>query len=624
MANLKLFCLADGEPTSSAFPVDIASASTIGDLKKAIKAKNKNIFKDIYTKELSLWKVSVSNMDDEQPISLDSSNSPDIFKEKKNLLSGSHISDVFPSEPDMDTYVLIQAPPPRVVMKRRLEQVEEARAYAEGWPVLYIADAGALVTGCRKSAAMEVVKRFFVLNKDILTATELEELVEDYDGTYDVAVDAISTIFRKLLKQRERKTLLIIDDHWKLFETTPSIPTQFSSLNPLQSFHWWGEDAKWTRVIFTGTSHAKYEMESLEETYRATSLVFVRPLSERVFLKLLDTHPHLNLPEIKDEVKAITNYVPQELVRLSYFTKLPEDEEVPVPIKDVLQSYTVQRTSHFEQLVSDHYNSSQIFWKKRYYHALASIFLDGTSATDFEWNFLDLGLVYRCRDGPYKPFKYHILSRPAQKALLELFKTLKVPEDIKRRIRLGEHEEDDFEKTLFHQLVCATEPILLNTTDLNDQNPTTITLDFVDCDTIKADNVSLGRGYDRVLYRAYKGYPGFDYILGSMFIQVSMSDFESHNKGSADIQEAFKKGFHGDMNQIECCMNDMFGPGHSAEIEKDHFVVTRNGVPVPGFRVVYIQGSSGKPAHGELVNKFPDVAHITFEEVREKLFGLAK
>ncbi|KAG0351084.1 hypothetical protein BGZ54_003426 [Gamsiella multidivaricata] len=112
-----------------------------------------------------------------------------------------------------------------------------------------------------------------------------------------------------------------------------------------------------------------------------------------------------------------------------------------------------------------------------------------------------------------------------------------------------------------------------------------------------------------------------------MFFQVSISDFASHNESkTADITKAFSKGPGGE-NQIERYLNEVYGPGHSAKIENSRFVVTRADVtrggapvPVPGFRIVYIRGSPGKPAHRALVKKFPDVVHITFEELQEKLF----
>ncbi|KAF9303893.1 hypothetical protein BGZ74_002859, partial [Mortierella antarctica] len=97
-------------------------------------------------------------------------------------------------------------------------------------------------------------------------------------------------------------------------------------------------------------------------------------------------------------------------------------------------------------------------------------------------------------------------------------------------------------------------------------------------------------------------------------------DFQKHNTGTADVCRAFTERCSAGMNQIERYMNDMYGPGHSAEIQGDRFVVTKDGVPVPGFRILYIRGTPGKPSHSILVKRLPDVAHITFEELKEKLF----
>ncbi|KAF9197882.1 hypothetical protein BGZ59_005052, partial [Podila verticillata] len=181
------------------------------------------------------------------------------------------------------------------------------------WLVLYISDAEVLDKDDENKPALEIVKRFLALNKDILTGAELQMLVNDYDGTRNISRNALSVIFRSLLMSRERKTLLLADEHGKLFEREPYVPDKFKSLVPLSSYHWWGEDAKGSRVIFTGPAHAKFEMEVLDESYRPRSVVFVGPLSETVFLKLLYTYPRLNRLEIKDEVKAITNRVPREL-----------------------------------------------------------------------------------------------------------------------------------------------------------------------------------------------------------------------------------------------------------------------------------------------------------------------
>ncbi|KAI7827034.1 hypothetical protein BC939DRAFT_475409 [Gamsiella multidivaricata] len=80
MATLKLFCLVDGEPSSGAFPVDIAAANTVGDLKDAIKIKMTPKFDDIATAE-KLWPTA-------------------------NTL------DIFPDMPTKETvHIIIQRPP---------------------------------------------------------------------------------------------------------------------------------------------------------------------------------------------------------------------------------------------------------------------------------------------------------------------------------------------------------------------------------------------------------------------------------------------------------------------------------------------------------------------------------
>ncbi|KAF8981111.1 hypothetical protein BGZ52_003183 [Haplosporangium bisporale] len=166
---------------------------------------------------------------------------------------------------------------------------------------------------------------------------------------------------------------------------------------------------------------------------------------------------------------------------------------------------------------------------------------------------------------------------------------------------------------------------MLNATDLNNRNPTVISLDFVDCDTLKTGRTSLGRGYEKVLCHGYEGYPRFDYMLGAMFIQASISTFQVHNTKTADINIAFQKGFHNDTNRnkIECYLDDMYGSKHTAVMGSNgRFEVKRKDVVVPGFRIIYIQGSPGNPTHLGIVRAFPDVAHVTVEEIKEKLFKI--
>ena len=148
---------------------------------------------------------------------------------------------------------------------------------------------------------------------------------------------------------------------------------------------------------------------------------------------------------------------------------------------------------------------------------------------------------------------------------------------------------------------------------------------------IKNSKLSLGPGNEKVLGRGFDRYPRFDYMLGPIFIQVSISDFASHNcKSSTNIKQAFEtmsaqagitsSQIHG-RNQIEMYLDEMYGLGHSAKIDsQNRFVVTRNGSRVPEFRIIYIRGSPGIPNHHRKVLEFPEVSHVTFEVIKRQLF----
>ncbi|KAF9397577.1 hypothetical protein BGZ94_006257, partial [Podila epigama] len=98
---------------------------------------------------------------------------------------------------------------PMGVGKTYLSYFLAAKAYAEGWLVLYISDAKVLDTDDEEQADIAVVKRFLALNKDILTGAELKTVVDDYDGNRKISRDAVWVIFDRLLKSRDRKTLLL-------------------------------------------------------------------------------------------------------------------------------------------------------------------------------------------------------------------------------------------------------------------------------------------------------------------------------------------------------------------------------------------------------------------------------
>ncbi|KAG0365121.1 hypothetical protein BGX24_004261 [Mortierella sp. AD032] len=109
---VNLFCLVDGETLSNAFPVEIESSKTIGNLKKIIKTENPNTFNGVDAKDLTLCRVSISISDEDNndlPVPLVN----DYDKVRKKLGPTDDVSDVFPDKPPKKTiHIIVQRPPP--------------------------------------------------------------------------------------------------------------------------------------------------------------------------------------------------------------------------------------------------------------------------------------------------------------------------------------------------------------------------------------------------------------------------------------------------------------------------------------------------------------------------------
>ncbi|RHZ82057.1 hypothetical protein Glove_114g216 [Diversispora epigaea] len=519
---------------------------------------------------------------------------------------------------------------PMGVGKSYISYFLASKAYAEGWPVLYIADASDLNVESSETAGEVICEYFLALNKDILTAAELKKIVRyARDRNPQQVMVTVAERILGLIKSTDRKALLIVDEHGILFEKDP-VPLRIHLLSPLMNLNFWGEHYKFARVIFTGTAHARFEREYMKNGQYEFWVIYVGPLQSNVFDILLQLHPVLRIQGIKEEAKKVTNCVPRELIYLVEYLKKFNITAINVNwFQQVLEDFENERVDMILTIAQKYYNELPKTEKTRYYDALTSMFLPSRPVVQFEWKFLDLGLVYRYKEGitHYLP-----LCPPAQKALLKMYMSFDLPENIKNQLRIGSLTGEQFEEALFNRLVCkCNTTIQLKTTDINNKNKNIITLQFIDYDLIKNSQLSLGPGNDKVLGRGFDRYPQFDYMLGPIIIQVSVSDFVTHNsKPSTNIRKAFETmsaqagisqtQING-RNQIEMYLDEMYGTGHSAIIDpQNRFVVTRNGTRVSGFRIVYIRGSPGNPNHSRKVREFPDVAHVTFEEITGQLF----
>ncbi|RUS19337.1 hypothetical protein BC937DRAFT_87647 [Endogone sp. FLAS-F59071] len=181
----------------------------------------------------------------------------------------------------------------------------------------------------------------------------------------------------------------------------------------------------------------------------------------------------------------------------------------------------------------------------------------------------------------------------------------------------------NFEEILFQQLVKYRD-IPFKATNLNGSSTTDVHIRFQHFINLERNQFAPGTEHAESLVRGYAGYPRFDFIVGRTFIQVSVSTFDVHNRGYANISNAFDHYNNDprDRNQIELYLDTVFGGEHRAVIDSEgHFVVTKDDEPVLDFRIVYIRGSPGAPHHPQLVKSYRDLQFINYEELKTILFG---
>ncbi|KAF8933774.1 hypothetical protein BGZ58_006114 [Dissophora ornata] len=295
-SSLRLFCLVDGDTISRAFSVIASSGSTVDQLRDLIKAKQTVALSDVNASELMLWHVSVLITDDGQdfPILQDALN-PNKPRPTSKLSSvfGKHVPEdsihiiVQRPPPGWKQYTasdgkVVDLPPPWIDMLASTEFVPEPRTvfyhlkddlqagdyitmpsmgqspkvsgrYGNHPRKLFVTEqmlelwkdihgdqehTEVLNRDDENESALQLVERFLALNKDILAGAELEKLFNSYNGTRDISDNALSVIFDSLLMSRDRKTLLLVDEHGKLFEKELYVPDKFRSLVPLSWFHW--------------------------------------------------------------------------------------------------------------------------------------------------------------------------------------------------------------------------------------------------------------------------------------------------------------------------------------------------------------------------------------------------
>jgi len=311
--------------------------------------------------------------------------------------------------------------------------------------------------------------------------------------------------------------------------------------------------------------------------------------------------------------------MPRELVCLA--TTIGTSSLTIGQINKKLEEFESMRYKECYNSAMAHFESLPPNSKEDHCLALADIFLPSEKSRGsarFDWRFLDFGLVYRQKA---EMIEYIPICPAARNALLALYKTCPLPQAYINALAEDNFEGLEFEDALFQQLLCNSK-VMLTTTDLAGQQCKPLHLDIQHYELFEDPPP---RYEMNTLVHCSKGYPRFDYILGYKFFQVSLQDFPTHNTGSAKVEHAFDHNREWTpKNQMEYYLDAVFGGNHSANMimtkSKKRFQVTKDGSCCPDFQIIYIRGKPASTNHTQKVKEFPELQHISYHEIKSKLF----
>ena len=425
---------------------------------------------------------------------------------------------------------------PSGIGKSHLTFLLAARAYAEGHPVLYIADAGRLYSNSGVNGLLvSVMQRFLDCNGDMFSG-QLHNVLTWLE-------------FMNLLDAQ--KAIVIIDEHGhayrKIKKETHDPDRVFPLLMPnayLCHRH--------VRMVFAGSNQASFECD-LNRSYRP-SLRFIQPFGEidaTLFVASLDGSKHDLVVH-----RRFANFVPGEMVLLSQH-QIPEE-------------YVKSSRGTMCDKLRQSLNLDDV----RLVQTLNDLFRLSSMALGIEnLSLLDLGYVYRLGSVNTSPLASP-LCYPATLALLQLWHDISiVPSKPSKRlvdVALGE----DFEQLAWDVLLSRGfgSNAILNGLPLgyDVNNPSAhVTVSRFSFNEYFISNVSApnqGQGRDilkleigglvmrsrslgvNILYKCPKGCKAFDFAVlqangEHVVIQVSLSDLVTH---SANNKEPSQKTFSDD------------------------------------------------------------------------------
>ncbi|ORZ05573.1 hypothetical protein BCR41DRAFT_425515 [Lobosporangium transversale] len=215
------------------------------------------------------------------------------------------------------------------------------------------------------------------------------------------------------------------------------------------------------------------------------------------------------------------------------------------------------------------------------------------------------------------------ITPASEAALLGLYRLCALPNDYICAARQNILEPAQFSDVFFQKLIKQNN-IIFKSTNLAGKEEQLLELRVDGFEHLQDPPKRFGDEGKNILIHGGE-LPRFDFILGYTFIQVSISNFQKHNEGTAAIDLAFTdRKYSNGRNQIEYFLDYTYGGTHRAEMEitevtkktqakntgegksvidKRDFKVTRDGVLCPDFMILYIRGKNDFDDKGNEVHR---------------------
>ncbi|KAF9404843.1 hypothetical protein BGZ76_006778, partial [Entomortierella beljakovae] len=319
----------------------------------------------------------------------------------------------------------------------------------------------------------------------------------------------------------------------------------------MDSFNSWSPSS-WSPCCVYRT--AKFERTILRDS--SAYLVFVGPLSLEISNSLLDAvstkfhstvKQHVN--SLRDEIHRVTGCMPRELINLAI--SIGTDSLTIQEVIKKLQDYEKLRQEEIYDILQNYYLALDEWGRSGIRKALTDVFLPGNKrpSMSFDWRFMDFGVIYQYWNKRGTLTLNHPITPAAEMALLDLYKTCPLPNDYIYDIRQGTLKSADFEDAIFQLLIKSTN-MSLKTTNLVGRDEQTLELTVNGFEYLQTPPRYIGERAREILIHGSE-LPRFDFLLGYIFIQVSLSSFQVHNNDvTANFDLAFTdRTYPGGRNQ---------------------------------------------------------------------------